>query len=294
MTPPTGTADLRAAYEHCAAVTRREARNFYYAFVTLPRSRRQAVYAVYAFSRVADDIADGDDTTRDKSLALSNLRGQLETALQGMPEGPVFTALADAARTYRVPDTLFHDILDGVEMDLTTRRYKTFEALRRYCYGVASAPGLVSIRIFGYRGDEAEEYATDFGLAMQLTNILRDLREDMERDRVYLPQEELRRFGYSDAKLRAGIMDEDFLALMRFQTERARGYFLSARRLLPLLEPRSRPCAEGLHQLYRRLLDRIEARGFDVFSSRVSLPTCEKMQLTCKLWATSFIPHRNN
>ncbi|MEX2430411.1 MAG: presqualene diphosphate synthase HpnD [Dehalococcoidia bacterium] len=292
MTSRASVDSLQAAYRHCRGITRREARNFYYAFITLPHRRRQAVYATYAFSRLVDDIADGAGTEDEKAQALADVRVRLREACSGAPDGPIFLALADTAQAFGIPESLFHDILDGVEMDLWVQRYESYEDLREYCCKVASAVGLVSIYVFGYRGEAAKEYAVDFGLAMQITNILRDLREDMERGRVYLPQDEMRRFGYTEEHLQAGVIDDNFLALMQFQVERARSYFRSGARLLPLLETRSRPCAAGLHQLYSRLLDRIEARGFDVFSSRVSLSACEKLQLTGKLWATSFIPQR--
>ena len=292
MTERVTRSDLDAAYDTCQAITRRAARNFYYAFVTLPRPRRRAIYAAYAFGRLADDIADGDAPARTKAPQLAELRSRLHAAMAGSPDGPVLAALSHAASTYHIPEALFLDILDGVEMDLERRRYETFGDLAAYCRLVASAVGLVSIEVFGYDDPRAPKYAVDLGLAMQLTNIIRDLREDIERDRVYLPQEELRRFGYTEEELRAGIINERFLALMRFQAARARSYFDSGARLLPLLHPRSRGCAAGLHHLYSRLLDRIEERGFDVFSGRVSLPTWEKLRLTCRLWATSVIPHR--
>ena len=292
MTGVRTTVSLNAAYDECRAIAKREARNFYYAFVTLPRPRRRAIYAVYAFSRLADDIADGDGPTEAKHRRLNELRDSLDAALGGEPDGPTITALAHAAATYDIPGSLFTDVIDGVEMDLSQRRYATFDELTVYCRRVASAVGLISIQVFGYRDPVAREYAIDLGMAMQLTNIIRDLQEDAERDRIYLPQDEMRRFGYTEEQLRAGIIDEHFLELMRFQAARARSYFDSGARLLPLLTPRSRGCAAGLHHLYSRLLDRIERRGFDVFSGRVTLPAWEKLRLTFTLWASSLIPRR--
>ena len=288
MTTSTGNAALDAAYEECQAVTRREARNFYYAFLALPRPRRRAIYAAYAFSRLADDIADGDGAPARKRSELGALRERLSDAYAGRPEGAILTALADAAATYDIPEPLFQDIVTGVEMDLEPRRFADFDELRHYCYHVASVVGLVSIRIFGYRDVPlAQETAVDFGLAMQLTNILRDLREDIERDRVYLPLDEMARYGYTEEDLRAGMVNDAFRALMRFQFERAQGYFDSASRLMPLLEAESRGCAEGLHHLYNRLLHRMASRGWDVFSERVSLSSWEKLKLTCRLWTTA-------
>ena len=288
------TLDLDSAYAECQAITRREARNFYYAFVTLPVPRRRAIYAAYAFSRFADDIADGDADAQDKATQLRELRAALHAALAGDPRGPIMTALAHTADTYDIPESLFDDVIDGVEMDLEPRRYANFEELKEYCHRVASAVGLISLQIFGYEDARAKESAVELGLAMQLTNIMRDLREDAERDRVYLPQDELQRFGYTEEQLGAGIIDDSFVALMRFQAERARGYFHTSAELLPLLNPRSRACAAGLHHLYSRLLERIEQRGFDVFSARVSLPVWEKLRLTFTLWVTSLIPRRQS
>lgn len=288
MTTSTDNATLDAAYEECQVVTKREARNFYYAFLTLPHPRRRAIYAAYAFSRLADDIADGDGAPPQKRSELATLRERLRDAYAGRPEGAILTALTDAAITYDIPESLFQDIITGVEMDLEPRRFADFDELRHYCYHVASVVGLVSIRIFGYRNVPlAQETAVDFGLAMQLTNILRDLREDIERDRVYLPLNEMARFGYTEDDLRDGVVHERFRAMMRFQANRAQRYFDSASRLMPLLEPESRGCAEGLHHLYNRLLNRMASRGWDVFSKRVSLSSWEKFNLTCRLWTTA-------
>ena len=288
MTTSTDNAALDAAYEECQAVTKREARNFYYAFLTLPHPRRRAIYAAYAFSRLADDIADGDGAPPQKRSELAALRERLRNAYAGRPEGAILTALVDAAATYDIPESLFQDIITGVEMDLEPRRFADFDELRHYCYHVASVVGLVSIRIFGYRDVPlAQETAVDFGLAMQLPNILRDLREDIERDRVYLPLNEMARFGYTEDDLRDSVVHERFRAMMRFQANRAQRYFDSASRLMPLLEPESRGWAEGLHHLYNRLLNRMASRGWDVFSKRVSLSSWEKLNLTCRLWTTA-------
>ncbi len=204
------------------------------------------------------------------------------------------TALAHAAHEYDIPEALFLDVIEGVEMDLEPRRYESFDDLKVYCKKVASTVGLISVRIFGYHDPKATDYAMDLGLAMQLTNILRDLREDIERGRVYLPQDELRRFSYTEEDLREGVINDAFMELMRFQVQRARAYFDSGAKLFPMLDRRSRGCALGLHHLYSRLLDRIEARGFDVYSGRVTLPTWQKLRMTFTLWATSLIPRRNS
>jgi phytoene synthase len=292
MTTNPDSTSLRAAYDECQSITRREARNFYYAFVTLPQARRRSIYAAYAFGRLADDIADGDGPVETKASALGDLRRALHAALQGEPEGPIMMALADSAATYDIPESLFNDIIDGVEMDLTKNRYATFEELREYCYRVASAVGLVSIQIFGYTNPQAKVHAVELGLAMQLTNIMRDVSEDAANDRIYIPLDELARFGCTEEQLQAGRIDANFVALMQFQAGRAREYFASSKALFPLLEVRSRGCASGLHQLYSKLLDRIESHGFDVFKERVSLPAWEKLRLTFTLWATNLMARR--
>jgi phytoene synthase len=292
MTINPDATSLRDAYDECQSITRREARNFYYAFVTLPKGRRRSIYAAYAFSRLADDIADGDRPAESKAVALDDLRQALHTALAGEPESAIMMALADSAAMYDIPESLFLDIIDGVAMDLTKNRYATFDELREYCYRVASAVGLVSIQIFGYTDPQAKVHAVELGLAMQLTNIIRDVGEDAANDRIYIPLDELARFGCTEKQLHAGRVDANFVALMQFQTGRAREYFASSSSLFPLLEARSRGCASGLHQLYAKLLDRIESRGFDVFRERVSLPVWEKLRLTFTLWATNLTARR--
>ena len=282
--------DLRESYRHCQQVTRSAARNFYFAFVTLPPHQRRAIYASYAFCRLCDDIADEPGAAETQMKGLARAREALAQAYAGKPEDPVFTALADVASTFNIPEAYFQDVIAGVEMDLSQHRYANFDDLRTYCYRVASTVGLICIEVFGYQDARAKEYAVDLGLAMQLTNIIRDIKEDAERGRIYLPQDEMARFGYSEESLQRGIIDDSFRALMVFQTQRAREYFDSGARLMPLLPLRSRACPSVLHGLYGRLLDRIEARGFDVFQGRTRLRTQEKLLLTAKLWATSVIP----
>ena len=179
-----------------------------------------------------------------------------------------------------------------MESDLTATRYQNFEELRTYCYHVASAVGLICIEIFGYTDPRAREYAVDLGLAMQLTNIVRDVEEDLRRDRVYLPQEDLERFGYSEERLFAGEIDDSFRQLMRFQVERARSYFRSGLRLLPLLSPRARPCPAVMARMYMRILDRAEAAGFNVLNARPSLSKREKLFVMAQAWMQTLLPAR--
>ena len=281
--------ELKAAYDHCKRVTRAEAKNFYYAFRTLPAKKRRAIYAAYAFCRLCDDIADGDLPLDEKRRLLEETRARL-TLGRDVESHPVFSALRDTIDSYDIPVGHFEEVIEGVEMDLTQSRYGTFEELRVYCYRVASAVGLVCIEIFGYTDAKAREYAVDLGLAMQLTNIIRDVREDSLRGRIYVPLDELERFGYTERDLERGVMNEPFRQLMRFQADRAREHFERGRRIVPLLSADSRACLALLHGVYSSILDRIEESGFDVYSRRVGLPTREKLLLMARLWAASLIP----
>ncbi|MCS7207930.1 MAG: presqualene diphosphate synthase HpnD [Dehalococcoidia bacterium] len=282
--------DVQAAYRYCWQVAKTQARNFYYAFVTLPRPQRMAIYAAYAFCRLCDDIADEAGTAEEKVLRLREVRHALQKAYAGEPDGPVFTALAHMVRRYPIPQHYWEAILEGVEMDLTVHRYPTFEALKGYCYRVASAVGLVCVEIFGYRHPSARSYAEHLGLAMQLTNILRDVEEDARRGRIYLPQEDMARFGYSESDLVRGVYNPAFRALMAFEAQRARGFFRSARPLLPLLAWRSRACPAVLGGIYRRVLDKIEAENYQVFGRRIALSGREKAFLMVRLWVQSSLP----
>ncbi len=282
--------ELERAYEECRSIARNEAKNFYYAFITLPTKRRMAIYAAYAFCRRCDDATDEEMPVGEKLRLLAELRKKLSLAYSESPSGPLFTALADASGSFDIPEEYFQDIVSGVETDLTKTRYQSFEELRDYCYKVASVVGLVCIQVLGYSNPKAKEYAVDLGMAMQLTNILRDLKEDMERDRVYLPLDEIERFGYSVEELEGGVVNEQFLQLMSFQADRARRYFDSGFNLLPYLSPRSRACPAVLAELYRHILTRIERRGFNVFEERVHLSRREKYFVTARTWVRSLLP----
>ncbi len=271
---------VQGAYRYCQELAKREARNFYYGFILLPPAKRQAIYAVYAFARRCDDIVDDDLEPEEKVRQLAEYRRRLEQCLHGQPSGPTFLALQDTIRRYGIPPEYFWQLIDGVEMDLTVRRYPTFAELRRYCYGVASTVGLISIEIFGYRdGQQARQHAEDLGIALQLTNILRDIREDAHRGRIYIPQDEMERFRYSEADIFNGIVNEPSLHLMQFQVERAREYFERGRKLLPLLPRRSRACTAVLQGIYSRILERIEAQPSAVLRERVSLSGSQKLAL---------------
>ncbi len=283
---------LDLAYEECRFITRREAKNFYYAFLTLPAAQRRAIYVAYAFCRYCDDSVDRAASAQEKLTALRELEESLRLTYAGRAGGPVFAALADVAERFDIPEEYFRQVLAGVESDLVKDRYQDFEELRNYCYQVASVVGLICMQIFGYKDSKAKDHAIDLGLAMQLTNVARDVKEDLEYDRIYLPQEEIARFGYSEEELRAGLVNDAFIGLMRFQAERAKGYFRSGFQLLPYLSRRSRACPAVLGQLYRKVLQGIEDVDYDVLNHRVSLSTGKKVRVTAQTWVGTVLPLR--
>lgn len=282
--------EIELAYDHCQRIAKDQAKNFYYAFRTLPARKRRAIYAAYAFCRYCDDIADESLPVEEKQRQLAHTRQLLADSKKGAAREPVFAALEDASNEFGIPADYFEDVIDGVEMDLTWTRFRNFEELRTYCHKVASVVGLICIEVFGYKDPKAKEYAIDLGIAMQMTNIMRDIKEDAQRGRIYIPLDEMARFGYSEQDLMVGVVNDAFLDLMRFQSARARQYFASGRRLVPLLSPASRACPAVLHGVYSAILDRIESSGFNVFERRIGLSRPEKLFITAKLWAGSLIP----
>ena len=287
--PPMAT-ELEQAYDHCQRIAKEHARNFYYAFRTLPAKKRRAIYAAYAYCRYCDDIADEDLPIEEKRRLFAETRRMLAESHSGRASDPVFAALEDACASFQIPVHYFGEIIQGVEMDLTWTRFETFEQLHGYCYKVASVVGLICIEVFGYDDPKAKDYAIDLGVAMQLTNIMRDIKEDAQRGRVYLPLDEIRSFGYSEGELLDGVVNDAFRELMMFQSARARRYFDSGRSLIPLLHPESRACPAVLHGLYSAILNRIEECGFNVFERRIGLSAPQKLFLTARLWAGSLVP----
>jgi phytoene synthase len=276
------SATLARSYAYCERLARREAGNFYPAFRLLPRPQRRAMCALYAFLRIADDLSDEPADVEVKKKLLVDWRAGLEGALRGTYRHRLHEALRHTVETYHIPPQYLHDVLDGVEMDLTPLSYATFADLRLYCYRVASAVGLACIHIWGFRDEAAKVYAESAGIAFQLTNILRDLGEDAARNRVYLPVEDLHRFGYPAERLARGERDANFHALMQFQVQRARGFYDASTPLVPLLPPAGRAVFLVLSRTYRALLDAIEARDYDVFSARVKLSPWRKLFLAAQ------------
>ena len=279
---------LRAAYSVCRHIARSAAKNFYYGFLVLPGYKRDAICAVYAFMRRADDISD------DPSLPLEQRRQKLADWIDGLraviegstTDDPVLMALADAQKRFNIPFDLLEKLVHGTTMDVapaeTQVQYTTFDELYDYCYHVASVVGLVCIRIFGYRDPRAEKLAERTGVAFQLTNILRDVKEDWSMGRVYLPQDDLRQCGVDITALSNGSAATALRPVLVLEAERAREYYRSADELLPLIDEDSQPALWTLVEIYRRLLKRIAQRNYDVFSERVRLSTGEKIGVLAK------------
>jgi 15-cis-phytoene synthase len=272
------TAALDAAYGTCVDITRSEARNFYYGIRLLPVEKRRVLCAVYALARRIDDIGDGDLPAADKRRRLAELRDQLA---RRDAADPVLAAVFDAAERLPVPLAAFEELVDGVEMDLAGQRYETFDELVTYCRCVAGSIGRLCLGVFGSRPDpRASEYADKLGIALQQTNILRDIREDLANGRVYLPQEDLDRFGVKLELDDAGnLIDRDggLAALVRFAAQRAQGWYDEGLRLLPLLDRRSAACCSAMAGIYTHLLTRIAQDPTRVFDQRLSLSGREKL-----------------
>jgi len=293
---------LAMAYSVCRGITRSAAKNFYYAFLVLPRRKREALCAIYAFMRCCDDITD------DASLSLTERRQKLDTwldslhsAQQGNPtDDPILLALIDSQRRYQIPAGLLDELALGTAMDVEpvaevegradaagsapvlTVQYQTFEDLRVYCYRVASVVGLVCIHVFGYRDPAAESLAERCGLAFQLTNIIRDVKEDAALGRVYLPEEDLAKFGLSSNDFLATPDPSRLRPLLSLEADRAREFYQSGEELIPYVAEDSQPALWVLITIYRRLLEKIAERQYDVFSGKISLTVWEKLRILGK------------
>jgi phytoene synthase len=274
------------SYAYCQALARSAARNFYYSFLPLPRERFRAMCVLYAVFRVSDDLADSDSPVEERAAALARWRAELlEAASGGAAAHPVLPALADVISRYSIPHARLIEVIEGVEMDLRPIEFNTFADLARYCYHVAGAVGLACIQVWGYHDERALGAAVDCGTAFQLTNILRDLREDALRGRVYLPREELARFELTAADLACGAVDDRFTRMMQFEVERACGFYTRARALFDYLDEPGKPVLEAMLGIYGGLLDQIQRRGYDVFSRRIELGRVRKFWLASRAMA---------
>ncbi len=281
------------AYTVCRAIAQREAKNFYYSFRVLPENKRNAMCAVYAFMRRADDISD-DETlpvTKRREVMARWLEAWRDARRSGVSDDPVFLALNDTQKQFAIPDALLEDLVQGTTMDLEPSTHSdedlqifaTFDELYRYCYLVASVVGLVCIRIFGYTDSKAEKFAEETGVAFQLTNILRDVKEDVERGRIYLPLDLLNEFGVSVDRVKAlsagAPMETNERAMFSVVESKAEEYYASADRLLPLIDADSRAALWVLVTIYHRLLLKISKASGDVFTKRISVSTPTKLTI---------------
>jgi phytoene synthase len=278
------------AQQYCTTLTKRSGSNFYYSFLFLPRERREAMYTVYAFCREVDSAVDDPAPGSDPRASLARWRADL-AAIYGPdrspptdPVSPVMPCLADHIRRLSIPQEYFDDIIAGVEMDLTVNRYATFQDLYTYCYRVASAVGLVCLKIFGAHAPESHAYAVNLGIAFQLTNILRDVKSDGASGRIYLPQEDLARFGYTEQEMLAGAYTPAFIKLMEFECLRARDYYRRAAAALSDGDRRALLPAEIMRAIYHTILDRIEASRYQVFVRRITLSPPRRLAVALKAW----------
>jgi 15-cis-phytoene synthase len=290
--------ELAGSYEYCRRATRAAARNFYYGFALLPPQKRDALCALYAFMRHADDISDSDKEIKDKSRGLKEWRTALDGALQGRYGGSrVLPAFHDTVEKFGIPASYLHDLMSGAEMDLTVRSYPTFELLAEYCYRVAGTVGLCCTHVFGFADPKALELASKLGTAFQLTNILRDVSEDYAMGRIYLPQEDLVRFGCTDRDLGSSAASPAFIELMRFECDRAWRYYADGAGLLNLISKDSRAALWTLMRIYSGVLAKIEKIQYDVLAKpHPGLSTAEKAWIMLRagagLWKVQVcLPH---
>jgi len=264
-------------------MARREAKNFYWGFISLPHDQRMAIYALYDFAREVDDVADGAGRD-DRAAQLAAQRERVHRCAQGIYADPVMHVLAGAIKRYEIPEEELQALIDGVETDFHRTRYETWEELREYCRLVASIVGRLCVRIFGFDDPAALERADDLGLALQLINILRDVREDAEMGRIYLPQEDLRRFGVDEEAIFSGAPSPGWRGLVTFEAQRARSLYESGIRVVDYIPYRPGVCVQTMAGIYQRILAHIEREPELPFRRRASLSNMEKLGVVVSSW----------
>ena len=283
------------AHSYCTRKTKDSGSNFYYSFLFLPRPRREAMYTVYTLCHELDAAVDHPPDGVDPYDQLAQWRREIEAAYQGLPQYPVTISLADHARKLGIPQDYFQELITGMEMDLTIKRYATFEELYPYCYRVASIVGLICLKVFGTMDPRARDYAVNLGVAFQLTNIMRDVGADAERDRIYVPQEDLARFGCSEEQILTKTSSPEFIRLMEFQATRAHDYYRKAQTVyngLSSADRQSLLSAEIMRAIYFNLLTRIEHARFAVFASRIRVPSFRRLTLALAAWVRQSFQNR--
>lgn len=276
---------VEESYRHCRQIARARAKNFYYSFLLLSKTQRDAMCAIYAFNRYCDDLSDDTSAATSEQVAsrIREWRLELARALRGEVDGnAIWPAFHDTVQRYNIPHRFFYEMVDGISSDLEPREMQTFDELYRYCYQVASVVGLTIIHIFGFQSVKALLLAEKCGIAFQLTNILRDVREDAGLGRVYLPKEDLDQFGVTADQLRSGKENDNFRRLMQFEAKRAWDYYRESAPLGQMIDKRSRPSLWALREIYQRLLRRIELANYSVLSRRINVPTRTKLGLLAK------------
>ncbi|NTU97384.1 MAG: phytoene/squalene synthase family protein [Chlorobiaceae bacterium] len=284
---------LDEAYEYCRQMSRHHAKTFYLASMFLPERQRRPIFAIYALLRTVDDIVDMAEVKLSKGLItgeeirkmLEDWKARLRACYAGNPgDDPIMMAWHDTLKRYPVPIELPFELIEGVAMDISFKPFETFDELYGYCYKVASVVGLMTSEIFGYSDKRALDHAVELGIAMQLTNILRDIGEDIDRGRIYLPMEDLRRFDCSIEEFLQKTMNRKFVDLMKFQVERARGYYRSAEQGIPMLHRESRFAVSLSSLNYGNILTAIEENGYDVFSKRAYRSFFQKISTIPAVW----------
>ena len=287
-TPGISDIHLEDAYDYCEQITRNEARNFYYAFITLPMRKKRAIYTAYAFCRRCDDAVDNSESTTEKKRLLDEIENNLKSGINLdkliLENNPIILATCAIIKEFNIPQQYFFDVIQGVRMDIEFTTFNSFDEVKEYCYKVASVICLICIKIFGYSNPKAIDYAIDFGLAMQLTNILRDILDDLNENRCYLAFEEMDKFNYSINQLRESLYNDDFIQMMKFEVDRAKRYFESGSRLLPLVDTDSRICLVILSTIYSKILKKIERSNYNIFQTNYRLNTFEKLSIMGFTW----------
>ncbi len=282
------------AQEVCTTYTKQSGSNFYYSFLFLPRTQREAMYTIYALCRMVDSAVDDPPSGSNPLEVLATWRKEVSAAYQGHPTLPVTISLASHLKEFDIPEQLIQELITGVEMDLTINRYATFDELYLYCYRVASVVGLICLKIFKTQSPQAESYAVNLGLAFQLTNMLRDLYADAEENRIYLPLEDFQRFGYSVESLSKKEASPALIELMKFECARARAYYQQAHDILltlPVADQKSLVVAEIMRGVYRTILRKIEAQNYPVFGPRTRVSSFQRLRIASGIWLRSLFTH---
>lgn len=267
--------------------TKQSKTNFYYSFLFLPKKKREAIYTVYSFCRHSDDIVDDQPSPDLARKALDNWREEVEACYKGTAQDPIMVAMMDTIQHFPIPKQYFHQLIDGVEMDLVQNRFETFEELKNYCFHVASVVGLICIEIFGYRSPQTKEYATNLGLALQLTNIIRDVGEDARNKRIYLPLEDLETYKINEKDILNETYNPPFVEMMKAQANRAQKFYDDAIQLYEKRDHHLLFPAEIMRKIYHQLLQRTIEIDYDVFQHRVRVPNNTKVMLAVQTWLAS-------